>query len=497
MTIIDIAREIELKEKKTVEQKSTDKTDWKPTECTDYILPQLNIPVIRSKVCVQRTLGKVLAFIDMVKYKRLAHGCTIMPIASTNKKLVSICGSQRNVSNMIKFMISIGLLDEENKDYQFNATQEEYNKAKTYRYYYDNEQRIQEYCKENNINKYVIKNNNKSHIHTVVEKFKIENFENEQVRFSSQLHLLKPDNYSVTQFENYITNILYQNYPYLSYYQELADSINEKYYADYPEMAIDFTPHFTWNKGNKAITKIGIRATNSLVSAKKDKDNNSNFNGFYKEDILNKYELNLEKDVTSSVPRITLSINKQQWITEDIDIYEIIYNQYKNIRNYYINTVVEKFEEVRPAIKKLHMRGYFDKPNMLGVHTRRAMANVENKKEIDEEMRIYQQAIIEAEGGYLFGSEIFYHESCIYMDVLKELLDKGFKVWMCYDAWYASKKEIEQEDFKKQVTEIVKEKANYYINTVVEKLNESKYKVSSLVNDLDFNPHDPEFEDMF
>lgn len=135
MTIIDIAREIELKEKKSVEQKSTDKTDWKPTECTDYILPQLNIPVIRSKVCVQRTLGKVLAFIDMVKYKRLAHGCTIMPIASTNKKLVSICGSQRNVSNMIKFMISIGLLDEENKDYQFNATQEEYNKAKTYRYY--------------------------------------------------------------------------------------------------------------------------------------------------------------------------------------------------------------------------------------------------------------------------------------------------------------------------------------------------------------------------
>ena len=70
MTIIDIAREIELKEKKTVEQKSTDKTDWKPTECTDYILPQLNIPVIRSKVCVQRTLGKVLAFIDMVKYYR-------------------------------------------------------------------------------------------------------------------------------------------------------------------------------------------------------------------------------------------------------------------------------------------------------------------------------------------------------------------------------------------------------------------------------------------
>lgn len=231
------------------------------------------------------------------------------------------------------------------------------------------------------------------------------------------------------------------------------------------------------------------------LQKKKDKDNNTNFNGFYKEDILNKYELNLEKDVTSSVPRITLSINKQQWIKEDIDIYEIIYNQY--IRNHYNDTVVEKFEEVRPAIKKLHMRGYFDKPNMLGVHTRRAMANVENKKEIDEEMRIYQQAIIEAEGGNLFGSEIFYHESCIYMDVLKELLDKQYKVWMCYDAWYASKKGIEQEEFKEYVTKIVEEKANYYIHTVVEKFNESKYKVSSMVSVSDFDPHDPEFEDMF
>jgi hypothetical protein len=465
MNIIDIAREIELKERQT-SIVNVNIFNWKPIECKKYVLPEFEIPEIRSKAYTKKHLGKVLAFIDMVKYKRLSHGCTIMPIATTNKKFISICGSQQNASNMIKYMIKIGLLGEEDAKYQFNAAREKYNKAKTYRYYYDNEQKIKEYCKENHINKYVVLNNKQLHIHTVVQKLKIKNFDNDRVRFSSQLHLLKPDNYSMSQFENYIEAVLYKNYPYLAHYQELADVINETYYADCPEMSINFTPNYTWNKGNKAITKIGIRATNELVSAKKDKDGNENFYGAYKEDILGKYGLNLEKDVTSSVPRITLSMNVGQWIKEDVDIYELIYNKY--VSNH---TVVQKFKEIRPAIKKLHMRGYFDRSSTLGVHTRRVMANVRDKDAVDAEMRRYQDAIIAAEGDTLYGSEIFYHESCIYMEVLKELLDSGYKVWQCYDAFYAFKEGVTQEEFVKYVTKVVEEKANLYIDTVVQKFN--------------------------
>ena len=465
MNIIDIAREIELKEKQT-SAINTNPFYWRPIECKEYTLPELKIPEVRSKSCTKKKLGKVLAFVDMVKHKRLAHGCTIMPVASTNKKFISICGSQQNTSNMIKYMVKIGLLEEEDATYQFNAAKEGYNKAKTYRYYYDNELKVKEYCKENNINKYVILNNKQLHIQSVVQKFKIENFDNDRVRFSSQLHLLKPDNYSTAQFESYIEAVLYRNYPYLAYYQELADIINETYYADHPELSINFTPNYTWNKGNKAITKIGIRATNELVSAKREKDGNENFYGAYKEDVLKKYGLNLEKDVTSSIPRITLSLNVGRWISEEVDIYERIYNEYANN-----HTVVQKFEKVRPAIKKLHMRGYFDRPSTLGVHTRRVMANVRNKEEVDAEMRRYQDAIIAAEGGALYGSEIFYHESCIYMDVLKELLDKGYKVWQCYDAFYAYKEGITQEYFAEYATQVVEEKANLYIDTVVQKFN--------------------------
>lgn len=466
MNIVDIAREIERKEKQTPVISPT--FDWRPIECKEYRVPELNIPEIRSKAYTKKKLGKVLAFIDMVKYKRLSHGCTIMPVATTNKKFISICGSQQNASNMIKYMIKIGLLGEEDATYQYNATKEIYNKAKTYRYYHENERKIKEYCKENNINKYVVLNNKQLHAHTVVQKLRIENFDNDRVRFSSQLHLLKPDNYSTAQFESYIEAVLYWNYPYLAYYQEMADVINETYYSDHPELSISFTPNYTWNKGNKAITKIGIRATNELVSAKREKDGNENFYGTYKEDVLNKYGLNLEKDVTSSIPRITLSLNVGKWIKEDVDIYELIYNEY--VTNH---TVVQKFEKVRPAIKKLHMRGYFDRPSTLGVHTRRVMANVRNKEEVDAEMRRYQTAIIAAEGGTLYGSEIFYHESCIYMEVLKELLENGYKVWQCYDAFYAAKKEVNQDEYEQYVRSVVENKANLYIDTVVQKFNKA------------------------
>ncbi len=465
MNIVDIAREIELKEMQ-IPTVGVNPFRWRPVECKEYILPELKIPEVRSKASTKKKLGKVLAFIDMVKHKRLAHGCTVMPIATTNKKFVSICGSQQNASNLVKYMINIGLLGEEDTIYQYNAAREGYNKAKTYRYYYDNEMKAKDYCKENNINKYVVLNNKQLRSSTVVQKLKIENFDNDRVRFSSQLHLLKPDNYSTAQFERHIEAVLYRNYPYLSYYQDLADTINETYYADNPELSISFTPNYTWNKGNKAITKIGIRATNELVSAKREKDGNENFYGSYKEDVLDRYGLNLEKDVTSSIPRITLSLNVGRWISEDIDIYELIYNEY--VINH---TVVQKFEEIRPAIKKLHMRGYFDRPSTLGVHTRRVMANVRDKEAVDTEMQIYQNAIIAAEGGALYGSEIFYHESCIYMDVLKELLDNGYKVWQCYDAFYASKKGVTQEGFVKYVTEVIEEKANLYIDTVVQKFN--------------------------
>lgn len=248
----------------------------------------------------------------------------------------------------------------------------------------------------------------------------------------------------------------------------MFEKINSTYYADYPDLQINFEPNITWRKGNNTVIKIGIRATNSYCNAKKVKDNNPNFHGYYKQDVLDMFSLVFEKDVKSSVPRLTASINSGKWIPEKEDIYERIYKSYLKLK--YPEELPKDpvpFDDARPAIKSLHMRCYFDYENKIGPHTRRSMASIADKAAVDSEMKLLRQAVIEAESGTLYDNEIFYYESIIYGRVLKQLLDEGFFVWLCYDAFYSTAKEgWDQERFEKYVESLVETHANEFFKEI-------------------------------
>ena len=194
--------------------------------------------------------------------------------------------------------------------------------------------------------------------------------------------------------------------------------------------------------------------------------------------MLDIFSLVYEKDVKSSVPRLTASINSSKWIPESEDIYERIYKSYLKLKypDGVPNNVIS-FAEARPAIKSLHMRCYFDYENKIGPHTRRSMASVENKTAVDSEMKLLHQAVIDAEGGTLYDNEIFYYESVIYGRVLKQLLDEGFFVWLCYDAFYSTAKDgWDQERFENYVQALVETHANKFIDEIksAEKLNKGE-----------------------
>ena len=271
---------------------------------------QFNIPNSRQINKTKEHLSKVLAFIDSKKQLRFSDGLTVMPISCKSKTLISICGSQQNACNLIKYMKQIGLLADYNTSWQFNAYYDKDNKCKEYCYNYDNECKLKEYCKINNINKYTIINKRIN----IYNNKKLQSFDEKQVLFNSKLHLYKPDNWSCTDFENYVYCILLENYPELEYYQKLADEINEKYYSNDFSRQVIFRPTFTWNKGNKAITSIGIRACNELVSAKKEKEEGDRENQLYRYELLNQYGLPFEYDVKSSVPRLTYALNRGHWL---------------------------------------------------------------------------------------------------------------------------------------------------------------------------------------
>ena len=415
------------------------RSKWEPKRADNYVLPVFNITESKAKGAeakLRTKLSKVLAFIDSVKHKRFKDGCTIMPISSTNKDNLAIWGNEMNVSRAIAYMIEIGLIGVENNTYQFGAYYEKDNKSKSYYYYKENEDKVKAYCVAKGIEMYIVQNkvyamDGLQNVHREIDKTK--------VRFATRLRIYKPVGLSKAEFEKQLTLCLYQNYPGLRFHIMKANEINERYYKDYPEFRIRFQPNFTWSDDGLYVSGIGIRATNSMISLKKDK----------RAEILKAYGFTLEKDINASVPRITLSLNTGKWIDESIDLYELIFRVMEPNGDFN--------NEMREAIKKLHMRAYFDSSEkQVGHHTWLSM-NQDNvdRQDVCDKMTEFREAIIKAEGGRLYGSDIFYVESCVYLMTLYDLLTSGHRVWQVYDCFYSTGEE-DQKLFEYMVSSGVK-----------------------------------------
>ena len=169
-----------------------------------------------------------------------------------------------------------------------------------------------------------------------------------------------------------------------------------------------------------------------------------------------KYGFTVEKDVTSSVPRITWSLNHGAWLDEDTDVYELIFRELGRSDPF--------TSESRDALKKLHMSAYFDSSEKnLTHHTWLKMdqTNIQ-ENDIRSALSELRGAVIRAAGGRLYGNEIFLIESCIYLNTLYDLLSAGYKVWLLYDCFYSDdgRNEI---DFESLVRDGVRRNfMNYY-----------------------------------
>ena len=425
---------------------NVNKTTWEPKKVEQYTVPTFSITESKAKGAetkLRNKLSKVLAFVDVVKHKRYKVGCTIMPISVTSKDYLAIWGNEMNVSRAIEYMKEIGLISLENDKYQFGAYYEKDNKSKVYRYYKENEDKIKEYCQLRGIEKYLVQNV----VYSMAEVARVHSdIDRAKVRFSSKMKLIKPADLSKAEFEKQLTLCLYENYPALQFHIMKANEINDRYYKEYPEFRISFQPNFTWADNGLYVSRIGIRATNSMCNMKKED----------REEILKAYGFHLKHDINASVPRMTLSLNSGAWVDETEDLYGRIFR------------VLEpngKFcNETREAIKKLHMRAYFDSTDKLAGHHTWLSMNQENleRQDVCDKMAELREAIIKAEGGKLYGSDIFYVESCVYLMTLYDLLASGHKVWQVYDCFYSTGQE-DQETFDYMISSGVKLNFLYFI----------------------------------
>lgn len=441
---------------------------WSPFFIKDYVLPEFKIPVRNSnnsKAATRENLTKVLTFIEYVQKIRFKNGCTIIPIPTTSRRNLMIWGYPMAITRAIDFMEEMGLITVYDDSYRFCAY-EGGSYGKLYAYYEENERKLIQYCKENEIYKHIVKNIREFKDEDEFENLEItfdsvessKTFDKSEVRFGKGLTLEKPKGVSFSDFNDYLTSCLYENYPELLFHQTKADEINDRFYKEYPEFKLSFVPHFTWKKNT--VVKIGIRLTNEFCSKTKEE----------RKELLDKYGFHLSKDVRSSVPRLTLSINKGEWINEDIDVYKLINDEFE--------PGTECEGKRRDAIKHFMLTTYFEEGSnkMLGKNNTYKLKKRDfNKKEVDELLGRLRDSARKVLGG-TFGSDIFYIESCVYLMSLYDLLTSGHMVWIVYDAFYSTG-DNDEETFEFMLREGIRlnfnnflEKSNFKkIRTVEEK----------------------------
>lgn len=233
-----------------------------------------------------------------------------------------------------------------------------------------------------------------------------------------------------------IESVLNTRYPQFLEGKRIAEELNKS-------LPIEEQIKWQWNlelklkDGKKYLTKIGFRASNIICSYKKRQNDNPCYRGKWRSEYLNsiygpKYK---NYDFNASIWRLSYNLLHDDMLPESTDGYELAYG--------------DKFEstEDREIFKKIAMRLYFGGINQLGVQVENKFKEIATKlgekyiydrsraKLIQEIMSDQKLLAVEHIGG-LFDSEIFLHESCIYLNIYKDIVDSGIRCTQIYDSFY-------------------------------------------------------------
>jgi hypothetical protein len=220
---------------------------------------------------------------------------------------------------------------------------------------------------------------------------------------------------------------LNKTYPQLSEYAAKVAALNAALPID---ERIQFKPTITRNAHGDMITKLGIRATNSLVSLPKDASADDLNPITRAEMLMAKFGGEwTEVDVKSSVPRVTYLLNHGAWLDNDLDLYAAMYGKPFDSSS------------LRTQYKYFFMRLYFSNSERQIAHQLRLTHQSDNfvkahgRRAAIDTIGMARDSMLAAIGRP-YGSEIFLHESCIYLDVFAALVARGYRLIQVYDGFF-------------------------------------------------------------
>lgn len=249
--------------------------------------------------------------------------------------------------------------------------------------------------------------------------------------------------------EDELLELLYLRYPQIRYYQNVVEEINTANNWKGSLYEIKFEPniehHYSYNK-------FSIRYTSEYSCLCKEQ-----------REILNKDVLGNDYhkyDVNASILRVTYLLNNGSWMNYSGDIYKYLYGnefestddrrEFKTICNtvYFTSTSVEA---ARRFIDRKKLDGYNDE--LLNIFD-----GIKNK---------LNDAI-----GKSYNSEIFMHESCIYIAAIEKMMSLGYKVLPIYDCFCFNNKQSKDIDLITMKLMISAAAEEYYNKFCVDVFND-------------------------
>lgn len=226
------------------------------------------------------------------------------------------------------------------------------------------------------------------------------------------------------------------SYPWLPDYQRRAAALNTTLP---PIFRMTFQPKIKRGKGGK-VSKVGIRCHSPFCQT---------LRGEFRHAVL--YDLGFPKvyeyDTKSSIYRISYFLSTGVWMENSVDFYEVMKPRdcsldretYKSLaqRLYFCHSAAEVFNSIKP--RPIDPQGLLDRATM--ERAARLFYDKETERAVKERLETYWYAMRAIVTPYR--SEIFLHESCLYLDLLEALTARGYKVGQVYDGFYSTAPDIE------------------------------------------------------
>ena len=362
------------------------------------------------------------------------HPVSVLPISCRNSNLIENFGNQSAVSRLIKKCQRIGFLVRMDKHYHFDKRRAKKNYSYYYAYNKSVEHLVVDVCRRRKIDIETPREKDYTIVCTFADTVKIPQADYDRITLKTGRIGLAGYN-SKSAEETIKRVIMAEKYgrliaPRLAKISAMNMRLPE-------EQRIVFNPNLKYSKNGRLI-RIGLRATNHIVSLEKDKENaNGKTRMEYLTEFLGTDKIQ-EYDVRASIYQISHLLNFGEWMGNGQDPYERMFGlPFKN-------------KSEREAYKSFCMALYFDNPNEIYAHNRRAIPFCVSQYGKDA----IKDAIFKAEEsmrgftGDKFFNEVFLHESLMYIDFVYALRNLGIEVVQIYDGFYLRKGLVAEQELE-------------------------------------------------